>query len=614
MCGIIGALVKDRDAAPLLFDGLRRLEYRGYDSAGIATLDPDGRPTRRRAAGKLDNLQASLYAAPMQGRSGIGHTRWATHGNATETNAHPHFAGPVAIVHNGIIENEAALRAELIAEGVAFESETDTEVIARLLHRELQQDKSPEEAMATVMPRLEGAFAFVCLIAGEDDLMMAARQGTPLALGFGEDEAFCASDAIALAPLTRRVAYLKEGDWAVIRRGATIVRDRSGAKVDRPIVLTEVSGALVGKGNFRHFMEKEIHEQDEVISYTLHSMISSLSAETTAPTLPPFPFDPEKLSKITIVACGTAFYAGQIGKYWIEKLARIPVEADVASEFRYREPVMPPGGIVLAISQSGETLDTTEAMRLGAAADQITAAIVNVPESTIAREASYVIQTKAGPEIGVASTKAFTTQLAALGVLAVSLGLARGTLTAKEADKHLRALAEIPAAIRTMLHGPMMAQAVTIAQGLADKRTVLYLGRGTSWTVAMEGALKFKEISYIHAEGYAAGEMKHGPIALIEEGTPVVFVAPEDALAEKTLSNMRQVQARGGDVVLVTDSAGAKRFGSLARHVLEVPSVDPLWAPIALTVPVQLLAYETAVAKGTDVDQPRNLAKSVTVE
>ncbi|MCR9255660.1 MAG: glutamine--fructose-6-phosphate transaminase (isomerizing) [Alphaproteobacteria bacterium] len=614
MCGIIGALVTDRDAAPLLFDGLRRLEYRGYDSAGIATLDGDGRPTRRRAAGKLDNLQTSLYAAPMKGRSGIGHTRWATHGPANETNAHPHLAGPIAIVHNGIIENEKPLRAELAAEGVTFESDTDTEVIARLLHRELQRGSSPEDAMATVMPRLAGAFAFVCLLAGEDDLMLAARQGTPLALGLGDGEAFCASDALALAPLTRRVVYLEEGDWAVLRRSGAEVRNRAGETVDRPEVVTEVSGALVGKGNFRHFMEKEIHEQDEVIGYTLRGLIDGLGGDIAKPSLPAMPFDPKTLSKITIVACGTASYAGQIGKYWIERLARVPVECDLASEFRYREPVLPEGGMVLAISQSGETLDTTEALRLGAAQGQITAGVVNVPESTIAREARFVIPTKAGPEIGVASTKAFTTQLAALAVFAVALGLERGALTPEAADGHLRSLTEIPAAIRTILHGPVIRRAEAIAHDLVDKHTVLYLGRGTSWTVAMEGALKFKEISYIHAEGYAAGEMKHGPIALIEEGTPVVFVAPEDGLAEKTLSNMRQVRARGGEVILVTDEKGADRFGELAEHVLEVPTVDPLWAPIALTVPVQVLAYETALAKGTDVDQPRNLAKSVTVE
>jgi len=618
MCGIIGALVKDRDAAPLLFDGLRRLEYRGYDSAGIVTLDDTGTPVRRRAAGKLDNLQASLYAAPMKGRSGIGHTRWATHGPATEANAHPHLAGPVAIVHNGIIENEATLRAELAADGIVFDSDTDTEVIARLIHRELARGATPEAAMAAIMPRLAGAFAFVCLLAGEDDLMLAARQGTPLAIGIGDGEAFCASDALALAPLTRRILYLEEGDWAVIRRSGATVRDRDGATVERAVVMTEVSGALVGKGNFRHFMEKEIHEQDEVIGYTLRGLIDGLSGTSpdgrAVPALPPMPFDPKALAKITIVGCGTAFYAGQIGKYWIERLARLPVEADLASEFRYREPVLPSDGMVLAISQSGETLDTTEALRLARRNGQITAAVVNIPESTIARESDYVVQTKAGPEIGVASTKAFTTQLTALAVFAVAMGLLRGTLTASEADGHLRRLAEIPAAVRAVLHGPVLRKAEQIAHDLTDKHTVLYLGRGTSWTVALEGALKFKEISYIHAEGYAAGEMKHGPIALIEEGTPVVFVAPEDGLAEKTLSNMRQVRARGGEVILVTDGPGADRFGDLAAHVLEVPTVDPLWAPIVLTVPVQVLAYETALAKGTDVDQPRNLAKSVTVE
>ena len=610
MCGIIGILGRE-EAAPRLLDGLKRLEYRGYDSAGIATL-VNGRIERRRAEGKLDNLARVLEAEPLPGTAGIGHTRWATHGVPNEANAHPHATDLVAIVHNGIIENYQDLR-ERIADPSAFRSETDTEVVAHLVTAYLKQGLSPEEAVACTLPLLEGAFGFVMVFAGRHDLMIGARRGSPLAIGYGDGEMFFGSDALALAPLTKRICYLEEGDWAVVTPdGATIYQtDAEGhsQEVERPVRETAISGAMIGKGNYRHFMEKEIHEQPAVIGDTLHSYLNP--AEGTI-TLPALPFDPAKVSKLTICACGTASYAGMVGKYWIEQLARLPVEVDIGSELRYRETPLPPDGLALFISQSGETMDTLEALRYARRAGQTILSIVNVPESTIARESDAVLLTQAGPEIGVASTKAFTTQLTVLAALAMAFAKARGTLERKREAELAAALAEVPGrAAEVLNHDAHIAE---IARSVAEARDVFYMGRGTGYPIALEGALKLKEISYIHAEGYAAGEMKHGPIALIDEDVPIVVCAPSGPLFDKTAANVQEVAARGGKVILLTDAAGRARIGAKAIHVVELPAVDPFVAPILYSLPVQLLAYHTAVLKGTDVDQPRNLAKAVTVE
>ncbi len=606
MCGIIGILGK-KPAAPLLIDGLKRLAYRGYDSAGVATL-VNGHIDRRRAEGKIENLETLLVRSPLPGTVGIGHTRWATHGKPTENNAHPHVTDRVGVVHNGIIENFQELRDELIAGGVSFTTETDTEVVAHLLTRELEAQHTPEQAMATVMPRLKGAFSLAIVFAGRQDILVGARRGAPLAVGYGEGEMYLGSDALALAPFTQRIAYLEEDDWTLLRAEGAEYFNR-GRKVERAIKRTALSGALVGKGNHRHFMMKEICEQPAVIGETLQSLVNPLTRQTSITDLP---FDLTQVERLTIVACGTAFLAGVVGKYWFEKLARLPVEVDIASEFRYRAAPLAKKGATIVISQSGETADTLAALRYAKSQGQKIVAILNAPESTMARESDRVLPTLAGPEIGVASTKAFTTQLVILACLALGAARARGEIDAAREALLIQALAEVPAQIAEILAGEAKIRAV--AEMLTDAKDVLFIGRGSTYPIAMEGALKLKELSYIHAEGYAAGEMKHGPIALIDEAMPVIVVAPSDELFDKTASNLEEAAARGGRVILVSDKAGIERLGRKATHVIEVPAADPFVAPLLYAVPVQLLAYHAAVAKGTDVDQPRNLAKSVTVE
>ncbi len=607
MCGIVGIIGKNNVALPLL-ECLRRLEYRGYDSAGIATIS-DGFIERRRAEGKLINLAARLKDIPLEGNLGIGHTRWATHGVPNEVNAHPHATGKVAVVHNGIIENFQNLKNELERAGHRLASDTDTEVIAHLITHYLEIGQTPEDATATVLERLEGAFALGIIFSGQQDLMIAARQGSPLAIGYGEGEMFLGSDALALAPMTKKITYLEDGDWAVIHSTGVVVRDQNGIVIKRPIQTTEISGALTGKAGYAHFMLKEIYEQPQVIGDTLHSFLNP-SDQTI--TLPDLPFDLARVPKITICACGTAFYAALTAKYWFEKIARVPVEVDIASEFRYREMVMPEGGLAIFISQSGETADTLAALRYCRQQGQKILSIVNVPESTIARESDAVMQTYAGPEIGVASTKAFTTQLTVLACLTIVLARVQGNISREREAELANSLTEIPARAAEVLN--QAEHIKELSQEIADARDVLFLGRGTSYAIAMEGALKLKEISYIHAEGYAAGEMKHGPIALIDDGVPVIVIAPSNELLDKTASNMQEVIARGGRVIFLTDVSGEKKLGQLAAHTIILPEVDPFVAPILHAIPVQLLAYHTAVAKGTDVDQPRNLAKSVTVE
>ena len=607
MCGIIGIIGKT-DVAPRLIDGLRRLEYRGYDSAGIATVTADGFD-RRRAEGKLANLAAVLARNPLPGTTGIGHTRWATHGQPNERNAHPHMSGRVAVVHNGIIENFAELKTELTARGHAFESDTDTEAVVHLITDYLGQGLTPEQAFARALPRLHGAFALAAIFAGEPDLMIGARRGPPLAIGYGDGEMFLGSDALALAPLTRRISYLEDGDWAVVTTRATRVFDADNRPVERAVKRTEQSGAFTGKGNFRHFMEKEIFEQPAVIGDTLRSMFNP--AERTI-TLADLPFDLASLSRLTIAACGTAFHSGLVARYWMERLARLPVDVDVASEFRYRNMGLPKDGLALFISQSGETADTIAALRYAKQQGSRTAVLVNTPDSSMAREADVVLTTLAGPEIAVASTKAFTTQLTVLACLTIALGRARGTLDHAAEARLSRALAEVPALVAEVLGHDEAIRALALQ--MVKARDVLFLGRGTSYPIALEGALKLKELSYIHAEGYAAGEMKHGPIALIDDGVPVIVAAPSDELFDKTASNIEEVAARRGRIILLSDAQGCARFRGRIEACIEMPTVDPFVAPILYTVPTQLLAYHVAVAKGTDVDQPRNLAKSVTVE
>jgi len=607
MCGIIGIIGK-APVTPLLVDALKRLEYRGYDSAGIATL-VNGHIDRRRAEGKLVNLEARLKDHPLTGTIGIGHTRWATHGKPSERNAHPIATDRVAVVHNGIIENFQELKAEMEAEGRRFESDTDTEVVAQLITSYLEKQMSPEEAMGTAMERLRGAFALAVLFSGRHDLLMGARRGSSLAVGYGDGEMYIGTDALALAPFTKRVSYLEDEDWVVLtQNGAKVYQGTR--EVVREVRQSSISGAMIGKGNHRHFMLKEIHEQPAVIGDTLHSY---LNPATRTVTLPALPVDWAKVSRLTMTACGTAFYACMVAKYWFEQLARLPVEVEVASELRYREPPMPKDGVCIAVSQSGETVDTLAAIRYAKAHGQTILAVVNVPESAIARDSHGVLPTLAGPEIGVASTKAFTTQLTVLLCAAIAAGRARGTLGEADEARLGLALIELPALVNEALNLEERYRQISEAI-LAEARDVLYLGRGTSFPIALEGALKLKEISYIHAEGYAAGEMKHGPIALIDELVPVVVVAPSDSIFDKTASNFEQVKARGGKLVLMSDSTGVARLGSQAAASVTLPSVDPVVAPILYTIPVQMLAYYTAVAKGTDVDQPRNLAKSVTVE
>ncbi len=607
MCGIIGIIGKS-DVAPLILDGLKRLEYRGYDSAGIATL-VNGHIDRRRAEGKLGNLDALLHSQPLKGRIGIGHTRWATHGAPTEHNAHPHATDRVALVHNGIIENFQELRDELTRAGCNFTTETDTEAALQLLTHYLRAGRTPREAMAEAMKRLHGAFALAAIFAGEHDLMIGAQRGAPLAIGYGDGAMYLGSDALALSPFTDRVAYLEEGDWVEVTRKSAVVHDENGKVAERPVVRTQLSGVLTGKGNYSHFMLKEIYEQPQVIGDTLTQLVNPALRKVVLPDLG---IDFAKVPRVTIVACGTASYAGVVAKYWFEQIARLPVEVDVASEFRYREAPMPAGGLALFISQSGETADTLAALRYAKAQKQYVLSVVNVPTSTIARESDAVLPTLAGPEVGVASTKAFTTQLTVLACLAIQAARVRGAIDAGREAQMTTALSEVPSRVVEVLRHDERIQ--EIAHRIAEARDVLYLGRGTSYPIALEGALKLKEISYIHAEGYAAGEMKHGPIALIDKAVPVIVIAPRDAWFDKTASNVQEALARGGQAVLFSDAQGVARLGDKALYAITMPDIDPFVAPILYAVPVQLLAYHTAVLKGTDVDQPRNLAKSVTVE
>jgi len=606
MCGIIGIISKT-DVAPLLIEGLKRLEYRGYDSAGVATLT-NGSITRRRAEGKLGNLEALLQRESLAGTTGIGHTRWATHGRPNEVNAHPHATDRVAVVHNGIIENFEVLRSELSEQGHKFETETDTEVIAHLLTRYLNEQKTPEEAMAAAMQRLRGAFSLAVIFAGRQGLMIGARRGSPLAVGYGDGQMFLGSDALALAPLTRRICYLDEDDWVVVTAaGARIFN--AGREVERKVTRTSLSGAMIGKGNYRHFMHKEICEQPTVISHTLQAFVDPLKRIIE---LPDSSLDFGNVPRLTIAGCGTASLAGMVGKYWFEKVARLPVEFDIASEFRYRAAPMPPGGVAIFISQSGETIDTLAALRYAKSQGQKIVSVVNVPESAIARESDVVFHTLAGPEIGVASTKAFTTQLSVLACLAITAARARNTIARDSEAELSNALMEVPARAAEVLE--QEATIRDIAREVAEARDVLFIGRGTAYPIALEGALKLKEISYIHAEGYAAGEMKHGPIALIDERVPVIVAAPSDDVFEKTASNVQEVAARGGKVIVFADCEGMKKLRDKVWLGIELPRVNPFVAPILYAIPVQLLAYHAAVLRGTDVDQPRNLAKSVTVE
>jgi glutamine---fructose-6-phosphate transaminase (isomerizing) len=608
MCGIVG-IIGAEPVAGHLVDALRRLEYRGYDSAGIATLD-HGALSRRRAEGKLTALTTRLEHEPLAGNIGIGHTRWATHGRPTENNAHPHATDKVAVVHNGIIENFRELREKLGKNGSKFSSETDTEVVAHLVTDEMKKGKNPEQAVAATLKQLRGAFALAFLFAGEDDLMIGARKGSPLAIGYGDGEMYLGSDAIALAPFTSDISYLEDGDWAVLTHKGAVVHDAQDMVVTRPVLKSTASAQLVDKGNHKHFMAKEIHEQPEVVGHTLAHYIDMAAEKVDLPV--ELPFDWTKIRRLSISACGTAFYAGLVAKYWFERFAKLPVEIDIASEFRYRGAPVEAGDVAIFISQSGETADTLATLRYAREHKQHILSVVNVPTSTIARESDVVMPTLAGPEIGVASTKAFTCQLATLACLAVSAGRARGAISADDERNVVRALIQVPR---------LMAQALTLepqieklALDLAQARDVLYLGRGTSFPIALEGALKLKEISYIHAEGYAAGELKHGPIALIDENMNVIVIAPFDRVFEKTVSNMQEVAARGGKIILVTDPQGAKEATVESTVTLTLPDMASTVTPLVYAIPVQLIAYHTAAAIGTDVDQPRNLAKSVTVE
>ena len=607
MCGIIGIIGKS-DVAALLLSALKRLEYRGYDSAGVATLIGGG-IERRRAEGKLANLEARLAEDPIAGHTGIGHTRWATHGVPNERNAHPHATERVAVVHNGIIENFQDLRDEVEGRGRTLVSDTDTEVVVHLITLYLEEGKSPAEATRAALKRLHGAFALAIVFTGNEDLMIGARRGSPLAVGYGDGEMYLGSDALALAPLTRRIAYLDEGDWVVMTSLGAAIHDADDHPVERPIHETEHSDEEIGKAGYRHYMLKEIYEQPQVIGDTLKAFINPADRSIV---LPAMSFDPALASKMTLIACGTSSYAALVAKYWLEGIAGVPVEVDIGSEFRYRGAAMADGGVALFISQSGETADTLAALRYARAQGQHVLSLVNVPDSTIARESDAVLQTYAGPEIGVASTKAFTTQLTVLACFTIAVARARGAIDHATEARLEEALVEVPArAAEVLNHDQRLRE---LAREVAEARDVLYLGRGTSYPIALEGALKLKEISYIHAEGYAAGEMKHGPIALIDDGVPVIVIAPSDDLFDKTASNIQEVVARGGRVIFFSDQAGVDRLGEVAAATLALPAVDPFVAPILYAIPVQLLAYHVAVIKGTDIDQPRNLAKSVTVE
>jgi glucosamine--fructose-6-phosphate aminotransferase (isomerizing) len=608
MCGIVGILGREQ-VADHIIDALRRLEYRGYDSAGIATLE-NGQLVRRRAEGKLKNLERRLEREPLTGTSGIGHTRWATHGRPTENNAHPHATDRLAVVHNGIIENFRELREELQSKGAHFGSETDTEVVAHLVTEELKKGRSPAQAVENALPRLRGAFALAFLFSGENDLLIGARQGSPLAIGYGDGEMYLGSDAIALAPFTDTISYLEDGDRAVLTRKGVDVHDGNGQPVQRAVLKSSASALLIDKGNHRHFMSKEIHEQPEVVGHTLSHYLDMVAERVSLPG--DLPFDFRTLDRVAISACGTAYYAGLIAKYWFERFARLPVEIDIASEFRYREAPLGSGGLAVFVSQSGETADTLASLRYARAQNQHVLSVVNVPTSTIARESDVVMPTLAGPEIGVASTKAFTCQLAVLACLAIAAGRARGVLSEDDERKLVQALIAVPRHMAEAL--ALEPQIEVLARDLAKSRDVLYLGRGTSFPLAMEGALKLKEISYIHAEGYAAGELKHGPIALIDETLPVIVIAPYDRVFDKTVSNMQEVAARGGRIILITDPKGAQEATVSSLITLTLPDMPATVTPLVYAIPVQLIAYHTAVVMGTDVDQPRNLAKSVTVE
>ncbi len=607
MCGIVGIIGREQ-VAPLLVDALKRLEYRGYDSAGVATLE-GGVLDRRRAEGKLVNLDNLLKENPLGGTIGLGHTRWATHGAPTVRNAHPHTTPRLAVIHNGIIENFAELRAMLEKDGYVFETETDTETVAHLVTRAMDHGLDAIEAVRQTLPQLRGAFAIAIMFKGEDDLLVAARNGPPLAVGYGDGEMYLGSDAIALAPFTDSLSYLEDGDWAVLTRSGVTIYDETGATVDRPVQKSAGTAFLVSKGNHRHFMEKEIHEQPEVISHTLANYLDFSKGTIRAGSAP---VDFAKIDRIAASACGTAYYAGLIGKYWFEHIARLPVDIDVASEFRYREMPLSKDTLALFVSQSGETADTLASLRYCKQQGLSIGTIVNVRESTMARESDTVFPTLAGPEVGVASTKAFTCQLSVLASLAVAAGKMRGTINEEEERQLVRELSEIPRYANQALR--LEEQIETISRDLSQVKHVLYLGRGTSFPLALEGALKLKEISYIHAEGYAAGELKHGPIALIDESMPVIVIAPYDRWFEKTVSNMQEVAARGGKIILITDEKGAAASTLKTMHTIVLPDTPEIIAPIIYALPIQMLAYYTAVFMGTDVDQPRNLAKSVTVE
>ena len=607
MCGIIGIVGKE-EVADRLVDGLRRMEYRGYDSAGVCTVS-DGQLIRRRAPGKLIGLVRELARDPAPGTTGIAHTRWATHGAPTAANAHPHATKELALVHNGIIENFRQLKEALQARGHKFESDTDTEVVAHLISEQVEAGKTPAEAVQAALPQLRGAFALAIAFRQHPDMLIGARLGSPLVLGFGEGETYLGSDALALAPLTQKITYLEEGDWVIVTREGAQIFDKDNQAVTRAVTTSGASAAAIEKGNYRHFMQKEIFEQPTVVAQTLKTYIRQVDQSVA---LPQFDFDLSQISRVTIVACGTSFYAGMVAKYWLEQFARLPVDIDVASEFRYRDPVLEPGGLALFISQSGETADTLAALRHCKAAGQTIAVVVNVPTSSMAREADLLLPTHAGPEIGVASTKAFTCQLAVLAAFAANMAVKRGRMDRAEETEIVTQLLETPSTLNAALnHDDEIA---AIAPLIAPARDVLYLGRGQDYPLALEGALKLKEISYIHAEGYAAGEMKHGPIALIDEAVPVIVLAPSGPLFEKTVSNMQEVRARGGKIVLISDREGLDEAGEGCLATIEMPKVHPLIAPLVYAVPVQLLAYHVACVKGTDVDQPRNLAKSVTVE
>jgi glutamine---fructose-6-phosphate transaminase (isomerizing) len=608
MCGIVGILGRG-PVADQIVDSLKRLEYRGYDSAGVATLEGD-HLERRRAEGKLKNLETRLKTEPLAGHTGIGHTRWATHGKPTESNAHPHATDNVAVVHNGIIENFRELRQMLEKQGAKFASETDTETVAHLVNSYLLKGASPQEAVKASLPQLRGAFALAFVFRGHGNLMIGARKGSPLAIGHGNGEMYLGSDAIALAPFTDSISYLEDGDWVVLTRGSSVIYDEHGAEVNREVLKSGASSFLVDKANYRHFMAKEIHEQPEVVGHTLARYVDMATERVAIPVKLPFEFN--HIQRISIVACGTASYAGYIAKYWFERLGRVPVELDVASEFRYREAPLRKGDLAIFISQSGETADTLAALRYAKTQGVHTLSVVNVPSSTIARESETVLPTLAGPEIGVASTKAFTCQLMVLAAIAVAAGKARGELSDADEAKLVHGLVEIPRLMAAAL--AIEPQIEKLAREIAKSKDVLYLGRGTSYPLALEGALKLKEISYIHAEGYAAGELKHGPIALIDENMPVVVIAPHDRVFEKTVSNMQEVAARGGNIILMTDARGAAEATIEQLVTIVLPDMDATFTPIVYAIPVQLLAYHTAVIMGTDVDQPRNLAKSVTVE